>query len=396
MKKLTLILVVLLFATMSFAQKAVVRDAASNLKKGKLDQAKESIELAIKDPTTSIDSKTWLLRANIYMDLYNSPLPLYKNLVPNALDLAKESLAKVKELDTKGDLKEDLAKANANLVTGLYNYGAALYTDKKFLEAAQAFGATYLLNKELGKIDTASIFNAGLSSELGKDEDGAIKYYTLLVDLKYPQAPVFSSLAVMLINKSKFDEAKIVIEKGKAQFPDNFDMLIAETNIFLKTGQTEKALDALESAVKKDTTNQTIYFAVGANYNILGNDVTKPVDFRAACYVKAEKAYKKALDIKGDYFDAAYNLGALYVNKASAIIEEANKLPLTETAKYDKLKIEADNMLKLAIPYLEKAHQLDAKDMSSMTALKEIYTRLQMNDQLKTINLAIQTASGSK
>ena len=67
MKKLTLILVVLLFATMSFAQKAAVRDADSNLKKGKLDKAKESIDLAIKDPTTSVDAKTWLIRANIYL-----------------------------------------------------------------------------------------------------------------------------------------------------------------------------------------------------------------------------------------------------------------------------------------------------------------------------------------
>jgi len=313
-------------------------------------------------------------------------------LVPNALELTKESLAKTKELDTKGELKEDIAKTTANLVTSLYNSGSEFFTAKNYSEAAKAFGSTYLLNLELGKKDTASIFNAGLASEMSKDEDGAIKYYSLLIDMKYPQASVFSSLAVMLINKEKFEEAKAVIAKGKAQFPDSFDMLIAETNMYLKTGQTEKALDALETAVKKDTTNQTIYFAVGANYNILGNDVSKPADFRAACYEKAEKAYLKALSIKADYFDAAYNLGALYVNKASTLIEEANKLDLKETVKYDKLKLDADNMLKLAIPYLEKAHQLDAKDTSSMTALKEIYARLQMNDKLKAINEAMKAA----
>lgn len=380
----------LLLATMSFAQKTVVRDAASNLRKGKLDKAKEAIELAIKDPTTSVDPKTWLTRANIYLDIHGSLLPMYKSLAPNALDLAKESLDKTKELDTKGELKEDIAKTTANLVTSLYNSGSEFFTAQNYAEAAKAFGATYLLNKELGKVDTASIFNAGLSSVMNKDEDSGIKYYTLLVNLKYPQAPVFSSLAIMLINKEKFDEAKDVIAKGKAQFPESFDMLIAETNLYLKTGQTEKALDALETAVKKDTTNHTIYFAVGANYNILGNDATKPADFRAACYDKAEKAYLKALSIKGDYFDAAYNLGALYVNKASTIIEEANKLDLKETVKYEKLKVDADNMLKLAIPFLEKAHKLDPKDVSSLTALKEIYTRLQMNDNLKTINDAIK------
>ena len=392
MRKLSLVLVALLFVTMSFAQKAAVKDAASNLKKGKLDKAKESIELAIKDPTTSTDAKTWLTRGNIYLDIHSSPLPMYKSLAPNALDLAKESLLKAKELDTKGELKEDLQKATANLVSGLYNAGAEFYTAKNYVEAAKSFEGTYLLNKELGKIDTASIFNAGLSSELAKDDAGAIKYYSLLVDLKYPQAPVFSSLAVMLINQGKFEEAKAVVAKGKLQFPDNFDMLIAETNIYLKSGQTEKALEALETAVKKDTTNQTIYFAVGANYNILANDASKPADFRAACYNKAEKAYLKALKIKPDYFDATYNLGALYVNKASVVIEEANKLNLNETAKYDKLKADADNILKLALPYLEKAHQLEPKDMSTLTALKEIYTRLQMADKAKATNDEIQSS----
>ena len=393
MKKLTLIMVVLLFATMSFAQKAAVRDADSNLKKGKLDKAKESIDLAIKDPTTSVDAKTWLTRANIYLSIYNSPLPMFKNLAPDGVDVAKASLAKVKELDTKNELKEDVAKANVNLVQALYSSGAALYTDKKYAEAAKAFEATFTLNKELGnKVDTASIFNAGLSAELGKDDDNAIRYYTMLVDLKYPQAPVYSSLSSMLINKGKFDEAKAVIEKGKIQFPDNFDMLIAETNVFLKTGQTEKALNALQSALKKDSTNQTIYFAVGANYNILGNDVTKPADFRADCYKRAESAYVKALQLKPDYFDASYNLGALYVNKASTIIDQANKLDLKETVKYDKLKGDADETLKKAIPYLEKAHKLQPKDMSSMSALKEIYTRLQMKAELDTINAALAAA----
>ena len=391
MKKLTLILVVLLFATMSFAQKAAVRDADSNFKKGKLDKAKESIDLAIKDPVTSIDAKTWLIRANIYLGIADSPLPIFKNLAPDGVEVAKAALAKVKELDTKNELKDDVVKTNVILVQAMYSYGADLYKDKKYVEAAKAFEATFTLNKELGnKVDTASIFNAGLSSELGKDDDNAIRYYTMLTDLKYPSAQVYSSLSNMLINKAKFDDAKAVIEKGKTQFPDNFDMLIAETNLFLKTGQTEKALNTLQSALKKDTTNQTIYFAVGANYNILGNDVTKPADFRAACYQKAESAYLKALQIKPDYFDATYNLGALYVNKASGIIDEANKLDLKETAKYDKLKGDADVMLKKAIPYLEKAHQLQPKDMSSMAALKEIYARLQMNDQLKLINDAIQ------
>ena len=51
----------------------------------------------------------------------------------------------------------------------------------------------------------------------------------------------------------------------------------------------------------------------------------------------AEKSYKKAIELKPDYFDAIYNLGALYVNDAVGIMGKANKLDLNDK-NYDAHK----------------------------------------------------------
>ena len=154
----------------------------------------------------------------------------------------------------------------------------------------------------------------------------------------------------------------------------SFDILIAETNIYLSTKQNDKAIDNLTAAVEKDPMNPTIHYAVGVTYAGMGKEA------------EAEAAYKQAVELKNDYFEANYNLGALYVNQAAGFIEQANKLPLSATKEYDELKARADDILKKSLPYLETASQLDPNDKSTLLSLKEIYTRLQMYEKMKVVN----------
>ncbi len=48
---------------------------------------------------------------------------------------------------------------------------------------------------------------------------------------------------------------------------------------------------------------------------------------------KAEMYYNKALEINPDYYDAVYNLGALYINESNKLQVAANELPLDENRK---------------------------------------------------------------
>jgi tetratricopeptide (TPR) repeat protein len=88
---------------------------------------------------------------------------------------------------------------------------------------------------------------------------------------------------------------------------------------------------------------------------------------------EAEKAYIKAVELKPDYFEANYNLGALYVNQAAQIIDEANKLPLSATKEYDALKKQADDILAKSIPYLETASSLDPSDKNAFIIKRNLY-----------------------
>lgn len=66
-------------------------------------------------------------------------------------------------------------------------------------------------------------------------------------------------------------------------------------------------------------------------------------------------------------------------------MEEANKLPITETQKYDELKLKADSLLDKAIPVLEKARSLNPKDKNTLYTLKQLYARKGNLDKIKEI-----------
>jgi Tfp pilus assembly protein PilF len=229
-----------------------------------------------------------------------------------------------------------------------------------------------------------------VASELAKDYPKAKTNLQKLIDMNYQEASVFTSLANIYYQQDKdVAKATATFAEGRKRFPMDLNLLLNETNMFLSEGMTEKALDNLQTAAEIDESNPTIFFAIGAKYNEVVDDTTKTEVMRNDAFAKAIEAYDKAINLKSDYFDPNYNMGALYVNKASALIEVANKLPFSEQKKYDELKLEADGYLNKSLPYLEKAHELEPEDMSTMISLKEIYTRLNMTDKLAAINAEI-------
>jgi len=101
---------------------------------------------------------------------------------------------------------------------------------------------------------------------------------------------------------------------------------------------------------------------------------------------EAEKYYQKAADLNPDFFEAYYNMGAVYVNKAAEIQAEANDLPLDQMDEYAKLTEKANENLAKAVPHLEKALEIKPDDAPTIAALKETYARLKMDDKLEKLN----------
>jgi hypothetical protein len=404
MKKIALIIVITSLMASAFAQKATVVSAYNFHNSGRLDKAKEAIDKAITNEKTMLDAKTWFYRGNIYIDIQRSPIEEYRALDPDALDKAYAAYLRAIELDDKNRYTDDIRSFMPIVGEAFFNKGGELFNDgllaleddnkgdskSKFDASAKAFEKAFDIYAEAGISDTISIYFASMAAELGEDWDKARKLLIKLVGMEYGQSGIYSSLANIYYNQDK--DLKKAIETyaiGRQRFPEDFNLLLNETNLFLGEDMTEEALANLTKAAKIDTSNASIFFAIGAKYNELADDTTRSEEARMDYFDKSVTAYKKSIDIDPDYFDPNYNMGALFVNKAAAIISIANELPLNEVKQYEEMKKESDNYLNLSLPYLERAHQIDPEDIATLVSLKEIYTRLNMIEKLKEVDQKI-------
>jgi hypothetical protein len=386
MKKIVLMLVMALAVTVAFGQKNVRQTASNYLKEGKLDKAMEAINQCIQDPTTIADAKTWFLRGNIYLEIANTAKPEYKSLDKDPLKVSLESYKKAIEFDEKKEFYEDImAKLNWQR-NNYFNVAVDLYNQKNYKGAMQNFanGADVIAIANVA--DTAALLNAAYCAALAQEPRMAKKYYEDLLKGGYQSANLFVQLSD--IYRLEKDEANAirVINEGMKLYPGNMQLFLAETNIYLTFGNTEKALKNLSAAVEKDKTNPSVFFALGTIYDNISNDTSKSESLRKECFDNAIKSYAEAIGLKPDYFEPNYNIGAMYVNKAAVVNDEANKLPLDQTAKFDELKKEADTYLDKATPYLEKAAELNPTDLNTLLSLKQIYARTGKTDKLKAIN----------
>jgi hypothetical protein len=405
MKKFIIVFTMMVLSTALFAQKSAIQSAFNYQKNGKLDKAKEFIDKAAEHEKTIGDPKAWYYRGNIYIDIYNSPLEAYRELDADPLAVAYDSYQRAIELDEKKAYTDDIVAKMPGLGELFFNEGARRYNagieaqnnldslgaKRSFGESVEAFEQAYTIYTTAGIIDTTTIYYVSIAAELAGDYDKAKLKLVKLIEMQYPKSGIYSSLATIYYEQDNdLNKAIETYALGRERFPNDLNLLLMETNLFLGESMTEEALENLQQAARIDTTNPTIFFAIGAKYNEVVDDTSKTEEMRKDAFEKAVIAYKKSIELKPDYFDPNYNIGALYVNRASSVISIANELPLEEQERYDALMEEANNFLESCLPYLEKAHELQPEDISTMVSLKEIYTRLGMSDKMKEIDAEIE------
>ncbi len=379
MKKLVFLLIATSFVLGMNAQNNKRTSAYNYLKNGKLDKAKEYIDPTIEHPKTMNVAKTWFYRGNIYLQIALTTNEEYKDLDPNALEVAYESYMKCKELDEKDTYLEDINTNMVIIASNFFNKGVKKYNEKEFEAAANAFQNTYDVTLGMGRTDTLALQNVALAYEIGKQYDKAIESYNKLIEIGAGDAMVYNALATIYLDQEDEATAEEYIQKGRELYPEDYQLLIAETNLYLARGENEKAIENLEVALEKDPTNKTIWFALGTNYENTGEQE------------KAEEAYQKCIELDPEYADAYYNMGAMYNNRAAAIIEKANELPLDAVEEYNAEKAKAEELLKKAVPFLEKSDELNPDVLPTLQTLKQIYTMQQDMEKLKAINARIDS-----
>ncbi len=397
MKKLSLVLAIMVFLIANVdAQKSKRTSALNYLKKGKLDKAKEYIDIAAKHPKTGIDAKTWLYRGNIYVSILTDSTGKYDELKKDAVDEAIKSYQNVLKYDKKGlhsieannkilALTDFVFNDAANILKQAYNETDEAKRTDKFNQSASLLDKAYKLYKSAGRTDTTVLYYSALANEQANNTDKAIELYSSLIEMKYNKPDIYIALGNIYSKQNKSEEAIKIFNQGSERYPKNLNIVLNASNVYLKGDDPMKAINILEKAAEMDPSNPSVHSAIGTKYDAMLSDSTLSDAERQSFRNKAIASFSKAIELKPDFFDPNFNMGVMYVNHAVEVKTKADALPFEKQKEYDALNAEADQLLAKALPYMEKSHSIDPSDKDVMNSLKEIYARLKKYDKLKEI-----------
>lgn len=368
------------FAT--FAQKEVVSAYNAN-KDGDYQAAATYIEQAILVEKSAVKEKTWRYRGDIYFNIATHPEVSVQ--FPNALDLSRESYLKARELDVKGRYETEILNGLARIQVHANNVGYKGYETGTFDVAAKHFDLAAGIARSFEQIDTMAVYNSALCYEKAEMFDLAIERYLECAEIGYQVPNVYLFVSSIYRNNDNEEAALTTLQNARKDFPRAQSLIIEELNIYLTNGDFERAKTNLELAAEQDPTNEILWYSLGSVFDNLGS-VEEAID-----------SYKKALEVNPEYFDANFNLGALYFNQAVQGINEANdmwkpRMTSKEAAAQKKLETDAKEMFVIAKPFLEKAYEVKPDDIATIRSLKDIYARTGEDEKFLEMNALLKAA----
>jgi hypothetical protein len=276
------------------------------------------------------------------------------------------------------------------------NKGIDNFNNKDFVGALENFEKSVNLKKTaLNEIDTLVLVNCGVAAERANNFGKAVEYYKQLADMKFVMDKEPGKIYFLLASAYKQannDAAYLsTIQEGRKAYPNDKNLIIEELNYYIKANKTQEAIGNLNLAIEKDPQNAVLHYNLGTLYDNLAN----PKDPKSITekdyneyFTKSTEAYNKAITLKPDYFDALYNIGAMYFNKAVKMQEAANAI--TDNKKYNEASAKADKVFAESLPFLEKAEQVNTDDKDTyrglLETLKKLYMMMNQADKAKAVS----------
>jgi len=353
------------------AQKHNIVNASIALKNSNFIEAKDYIDQAFNNEKTSNEPKMWNYRAKIYLEI--SRLQLKDSTVSidkDAIFKASEAHTKCLQTNKRGKIvvrkwtsEEDVRNNLSLCVNLLFKMGENTYKSKEYNLALNYYKEILdLIAYDIpGVKKNDVIFNMVYVAKALKDAKMAEKYLQQLIDSDYNEPYIYAFMSESMIDQKENDRALDYLSIGRKKYPTNEILLNTEINLYIKLNKLSDLIVKFTEAIELDPVNSMLYFNRGTIY-----DQEKDTE-------NAEKDYMKAIELNPLYFEANYNLGALYFNLGVETIKKANATSNNNTHR--KLKKAAESLFAKALPYMEAAHQIDANDENTMTSLKQLYYR---------------------
>lgn len=282
------------------------------------------------------------------------------------------------------------------------------YNAKNYAAAAPKFMEVYNLLKTNGQDNKVYMYYSGLNYALANDIPQATKIYTDLInsgytgvettytakdnktgqvasydkntwellkktsskdysDFKTEQSPsveqdLYETLATLLINAKKNDEALALIEKGLAKFPNSSKLKEYQGSALYASGNTEKFMTNLKEQLAKNPNDATNWYNLGVL------QAKNP-----ATTAEAIASFQKAIELKPDFANAYQNLVYTVIGDDEKAVSEINALRKTKPDDATKLIEARKERFNKAIPYGEKWLQAMPTDLTAVQIMKDVY-----------------------
>jgi len=392
MKKLLLFFTIVLISTFTFAQKANIGKALSMAQAEEnpdFDEAKALIESALVNDETKDMVKTWWTAGKVYelssrheqringheaeagadaMREYDLYLKAYE------LDFTPNAKGKVKPAYDK-KIKESMASLYKSNI--LVNYSVTKQGDEQWADAYR------IMTRHLAIIDLDMLKNDPKMMEdtlLHKNTSYfQFKYYasiwawqagmrpealSMLREVStsgYKKQEVYEYMATICEELKDTVQYEAVLREGAHAVPQSQFLIGNLINLYVERKQTAEAIEYLQKAIQQTPTAQL--------YNVLGS-----VQETAGDLDNALVNFNKAIQIDENYVDAIANIGRLYYNQGIKIEEDATNLK--DNAKIKEMDALKNEKIRQALPYFEKAYELDMNDTQVQKMLRQTYYRL--------------------
>ena len=142
-------------------------------------------------------------------------------------------------------------------------------------------------------------------------------------------------------------------------------------DLYAKTGQADKALEYLDLAIERDPEE--------ALYHIIKGDIY--VVFLKQ-YENAFVCYDRVIALDANNAMGYFNYGVAYCELADKIYNDAAYLSAKE---FEVEKAKSEELNKKALPYLEKAYELEPDNYDYKRSLRSLYYRLGMDDKYQSL-----------
>lgn len=285
-----------------------------------------------------------------------------KEFRPDALNKAFDALKKAYELDPKTFSSKGYL-VGQKLLNQFNTDGMNLYNLDQKKEAAGMFAKAVATNEMLGNTDSTMIYYTGIAYSEAGEYDNALEYMNKAKEIGYDQeGGVDFYIAYIQEKQGKTEEAITTLENALVKYPTDNRMVTQLINLYMETKRSpDKIAAMLNKAKELDPKNVSLYMVEGSLWEQMGDAE------------KAEKAFLAATEVDPTNYIGFMNAGIMQARKGDKLIEQAQKLDINDVKGYNALIDQAIPHYDTAIKLLEKARELNPKEIGVVEMLKSLY-----------------------